>query len=126
MVKNRDKVGGGVMVQLLQGLSIVKELPTEIAEAVGAVIEQNGCRINLFTVYNPPQFNKKQFIDLLDNILSENCSSNTPTILTGDFNIDLLKTEKNVQEYMNVISSNGYEIEKKVHLLAFREIVPVA
>ena len=76
------------MLQLLQGVSVVQELPTETPDPVGAVIEQKGCRNILFTVYNQPQFNKKHFIDLLGNILSENCSSKTPTIITGHFIID--------------------------------------
>ena len=32
------------MVHFFQGLSVVKELPTKIPEAVGPVIEQNGRR----------------------------------------------------------------------------------
>ena len=66
--------------------------------SVGVFFE-NGCQIKLPTVYNPPQFNKKQFNGLLDNIFSENFSSNTPTMLTGFFNFDDLKAKKNTIIY---------------------------
>ena len=68
---------------------------------------------------------KKQFFDLLDNILSENCFPNTTTILTWVFTSDFLKTEKIVKEYRSVISSNDYKTEKKLRT-CFRETFPLS
>ncbi|KAL9698959.1 hypothetical protein quinque_002400 [Culex quinquefasciatus] len=46
------------------------------------------------------------FMELLDTFLT--ARSNRPTIVVGDFNLDLLTTTHAVQRYTNIVLSNGF------------------
>lgn len=63
----------------------------------------------LVAVYRPPETlntTLDSFMQLLDNFLT--ARGNHTTIITGDFNLDLLTTTSAVQRYTNIVLSNGF------------------
>lgn len=66
-------------------------------------------KIVLACIYRPPQTIATAvdgFVDLLDQFLTRRGSSTM--ILCGDFIIDLLRSNRTVEKYMNTILSNGF------------------
>ncbi len=51
-----------------------------------------------------------QALDIFSNIANQNSSSNIPTRILGDFNIDVLKYDSNphVSEYVDLLFSFGF------------------
>ena len=64
--------------------------------------------VNHPTLTTTEQFN--QFIDLFSNLMNDFASSNTPVILFGDFNLDVLKYSmiNQVTEYVDLLFSYGF------------------
>ena len=53
--------------------------------------------VNVFCVYRPLTYNKKQFMEKLCNVLNDHC--NVPTCIVGDFNENILdNVEKNIHK----------------------------
>jgi len=73
---------------------------------------QHKKRIILGNIYRPPRENSENyriFNEEIQQILSQYSNSNAEFILTGDFNIDLLKMHQreNVNEFMEMLLSHG-------------------
>ena len=80
-------------------------LPGSKKTIVGSIYRPNTAHHNLTT---SEQFS--QFFDLLTNILDELSSCNTPVLIFGDFNLDVLKYGilKNVTDYVDLLFSYGF------------------
>lgn len=110
IVKNRDTKGGGVMIQIRSDFSLIEELSHNFEEAVFSLIEKNGMKMKILTVYNKPRNNKQEFLLAFDEFLELNTNDTVPTIICGDFNINILETNQLTQNYKNIIKANGFEL----------------
>ena len=61
-------------------------------------------------IYRPPNTDFDVFYDSFSDILVKINAEKRPTYLLGDFNIDLLKYNKNqkTQKFLNLLLSNGF------------------
>ena len=66
--------------------------------------------IALLVVYNPPRANKQNFIFELDNTLENLSDSCDRIIVFGDFNINVLDTNRLTSTYLSTLRSNGFEL----------------
>ncbi|KAJ8981586.1 hypothetical protein NQ317_002614 [Molorchus minor] len=65
----------------------------------------------VYTVYRPPSTCPREFIQSLDNYLTniQNPSTDFCHILIGDINIDISKPKDDIPiEYLNVLYSHGF------------------
>ena len=90
LTKCRPSSGGGVMSQVRNELSIIRENGTSFEEALFVEISVAGKGFKVLTIYNKPRNNKKLFVELLDKFLEKNTSTET-LVVCGNFNIDILK-----------------------------------
>ena len=111
--KSRTSRGVGVMIQTTSSCKILKEKSINFEESVFAEIEFSGAKLNLAVIYNKPRENKMKFVDNLNTFLETNQSPSFPLIICCDFNIDTLQENALSKNYLNCISSNGYEIFAK-------------
>ena len=95
--------GGGVMIQERNDLSIIKETETSFEEALFAEISKAGKRFKVLTIYNKPCNKKKFFVELLDKFMEKHTSVETPFVVCGDPNINILKDNQLIKDYKNVI-----------------------
>ena len=110
IAKNRTSLGGGVMIQVKNSCNLLNEHKIDFDEAVMAEIACKNYKFFIAVVYNKPKANKLEFIDALDNFLSDKSSNRTPIIICGDFNINILEENLLIKNYLSVIDSNGFEI----------------
>ena len=110
IVKNRTSIGGGVMIQVKNSCNLLNEHKIDFDEAVMGEIACKNYKFFIAVVYNKPKANKLEFIDALDNFLSDKSSNRTPIIICGDFNINILEENLLIKNYFSVIDSNGFEI----------------
>ena len=75
-----------------------------------AEISEAGKRFKVLTIYNKPRSNKKLFVELLDKLLEKHTSIETPFVVCGNLNSDILKDNQLIKDYKNVIQSNGFEL----------------
>ena len=108
--KSRKTLGGGVMIQIRNTCCILNQIEMPFDEGIIATISKNYFKFSVGVVYNKPKANKMLFVEKLDNYLDENKSMDQPMILCGDFNIDIIQNNLLTKNYLNAISSNGYEI----------------
>ena len=57
-IKSRNTLGGGVMVQIKDPISLLETHSTDMDETVLVSLQYKKFRFNLATVYNPPRTNK--------------------------------------------------------------------
>ena len=69
------------------------------------LLDTNNKQIHVGIIYRPPSGNIKNFFASFEKILS---SSNHKTIISGDYNIDLLKQNASTSEFENLIYGNGF------------------
>ena len=105
----RHTTGGGVMIQLREDLSFIKEMETPFNEALCFEVSHRQKHLIILLIYNEPKFNKLSFIELLDEYLEHLSSMKVPVIVTGDFNIDIMAESSLKQLYLNAIKSNGFD-----------------
>ena len=67
-------------------------------------------KMKILTVYNKPRNNKQEFLLAFDEFLELNTNDTVPTIICGDFNINILETNQLTQNYKNIIKANGFEL----------------
>ncbi len=102
-----NKKGGGIGVFILK--SIISQLVYDLCENNNSFLKINLplLQIDIFAVYRPPNTNIKDFIMKLDELLTNNKNK---IYILGDINIDLLKITNNVNNYLDVINSNGFMV----------------
>ena len=85
--------------------STIEDLWVEIAD-------DNGEKHIISVIYRDPGGDVKQFTERLENTLSkiENDKTIKHNIITGDFNIDLIKFDlnDNTSEYLTTVLKNGF------------------
>ena len=85
--------------------STIEDLWVEIAD-------DNGEKYIISVIYRDPGGDVKQFTERLENTLSkiENDKTIKHNIITGDFNIDLIKFDlnDNTSEYLTTVLKNGF------------------
>lgn len=106
------KKGGGTAIYLNEQLKHNLLENVEAFNKIAVEIRLEGKKIRLVTMYRPPErSNMVMFLDELEKTLD----SPKLTILAGDLNIDLLKTDCVVTEkYMDLLSSYGYNIRNQI------------
>ena len=109
-VKNRNKYGGGVMIQVHESATIHKTLQTPFEEAICVEINSQSYTFKTLVVYSKPRTNKNQFIELLDEYLQGNNSATMPFIICGDFNIDTKSQNLISSNYVDIINANGFSL----------------
>ena len=110
MNKTRNSKGGGVMIQVKNDYILMKEISTNLDEALMADVCKGDEMFRILVIYNPPRNNKTEFIEKIDILLESFSSTNVPFIICGDINIDIFKENQLVQNYKNAIISNGFEL----------------
>ena len=101
--------GGGVMIQLRDDVSFIKELETPFNEGLCFEVSHHQKTAMILLISNEPKFNKLSFIELLDEYLEHLSSKKVPIVVTGDFNIDVIAESSLKQLYLNAIKSNGFD-----------------
>ena len=103
----RDSRGGGVMIQIHETISLVKELSSCSPESAFVQLKAGNFCFQVLTCYNPPRTNKLEFLDISDSFL-ESCSDDLGIVICGDFNINTLDCNLISRNYLNAITANGY------------------
>ena len=102
--------GGGVIIQVKNDNTLMKEISTNLDEALMADVCKGDDMFRVLVIYNPPRNNKTEFIEK-KNISMENFSSTkVPFIMCGDLNIDIFKENQLVKNYKNTIVSTGFDL----------------
>ena len=109
-VKNCNKYGGGVMIQVHESATINETLQYPFEEAIGVEINSQSYTFKTFVIYSKPRTNKNQFIELLDGYLQGDTSATMPFIICGDFNIDTKSQNLISSNYVDIINSNGFSL----------------
>ena len=60
--------------------------------------------------YNTPRTDKVFFIEQFDSLFDRLSLQNTPVIVCGDINIDIMRDNLPTSKYLDVIISNGFII----------------
>ena len=106
---DRDRRSGGVSIyfknfiksQLIQNLSFQNE-NIEICTTKFKVAETTHC---LISIYRPPNGSKEEFITSLNDVLNDASIKNCKCIVVGDLNLNLLKSEPDVENFKNLMYS---------------------
>ena len=107
------------MIQVRNELSIINETETSVEEALFAEISKAGKRFKVLTIFNKPRNNKKLFVELPDQFLEKHRSVETPFVVCGDLNINILK-DNQLMKFHKLKDSyilNNREIVKHVSAL---------
>ena len=89
--KVRDSKGGGIMIQIRNNCSFQKVLDCDIEESLFVNVDKKGYLFRLMIIYNKPRANKIEFTEILDKVMGNISSQKNPTVICGDFNINILK-----------------------------------
>ena len=92
---DRNNNGGGIL------MCVNSKYNPELIETGNCGIEIIGIQVhvphklNVFCIYRPPTYNKKNFMEKLCNVLNDHCD--LPTCIVGDFNENILdNVEKHI------------------------------
>ena len=108
-INNRNTLGGGVMIQIEDPISLLETHSTDKDETLWVSVQYKKYRYNLATVYDPPRTNKIKFVEKLDKFVNDLTSINCPTVITGDFKIDTHVKNQLLLNYLCTISANDFE-----------------
>ena len=108
-----NRKGGGVAFFSLNDLTIGDTKTFDFYESVGIEVILNRKIINVCCIYIPPSESKSDAIKNFDIFLENLNRYQKNTILSGDFNIDILKHDKYCRGYENVVISNGFSFLHK-------------
>ena len=106
-----NRRGGGIKIYYDDNINICKVDNLTVADDIcerlfiRATIPGFG-NLLLGAVYRPPNFNVFEFINFIDSFLES--EANSRLVITGDINIDVLKSCPNVQLYKDTITQNGF------------------
>lgn len=110
--KNRS--GGGVALLVhksVNNFDCIDTYSDDFLNSLSVKIFFNNSDFLINVCYNPPNMNSvryENFFDVLNNSLSN--IKNKNSIVVGDFNINLLDSNKTVTEYKSVLNSNNFYI----------------
>lgn len=82
----------------------------DIYESIFIELQQEEKHIIIGVIYRPPNNNNKEFEEYLDKTLTRITQENKSTYIMGDFNIDLLKIDKNkfTDNFINQLLSSAF------------------
>ena len=103
-----NRRGGGSMIQAGHGATIVTELNTSLTETTVALVQIDKQFLLVMNVYVPPRLDKMAFLSIFDKELESLTKYKYPIIITGDVNIDILKTNKLTKDYLSTLAGNGF------------------
>jgi predicted Holliday junction resolvase-like endonuclease len=107
--RRAGKRGGGLALFVKESIRFIPS-PVDfyLFEGIsGSIILENKIQLYLLVVYRPPHGSKTRFVNELEDIIVKVADENV--VILGDINLDLKQdSDKVVQEYQNVLSSNGF------------------
>ena len=106
--KSRKGIGGGVMMQLKDNVTIIEEFNSELAESISVLVKLNNEIFQIMLVYNPPNDNKFTFVDEFVKHLEAISNKNYRAVICGDFNINILKSNNLSSKYIDAVENNGF------------------
>ena len=106
--KSRKGIGGGVMMQLKDNVTIIEEFNSELAESISVLVKLNNQIFQIMLVYNPPNGNKFTFVDEFDKHLEAISNKMYRAVICGDFNINILKSNNLCSKYIDAVENNGF------------------
>ena len=110
IAKTRISRGGGVMIQVKNDCTLIKEISTNLDEALMADVCKGDEMFRVLVIYNPPRNHKNEFVEKKDILMESFSSTKVPFIMCGDLNIDIFKENQLVKNYKNTIVSNGFDL----------------
>ena len=115
-IRNHSR-GGGVGIWLHHSINAarnneLKKLKLSAIEIAHCVIDFGPKKILLLSVYRPPGKQKAESLKDFKELLCVCNDIGLPMILTGDINIDLLKSNPMAVEYLDLIQS--FQLEQQV------------
>jgi Reverse transcriptase (RNA-dependent DNA polymerase) len=105
-----SRIGGGAAIFVKKSITYERKLCfcDEVNSIVKIKLKTNEENINLISVYRPPYSNVTLVSDFLckfEEILKD-CDGTT--IITGDFNFDLIDQDANTKKYIDISTSAGF------------------
>ena len=102
----KENRSGGVLVYVKENYDFANNLTWPMLSAEGIVLYSNSLNICLIALYRSHAFNidffNQELGNLLLNLSFKNC------VLIGDININILETGKLINDYLNILSENGF------------------
>ena len=111
VTKNKEISYGGVMIQVKENCTILRQSRLDFYVAISADIALGRYQFKLVTIYNKPRTNKMDFIEKLNEYLEIINSVSVPVVICGDFDNDTLTTNLVSSKYKNSMIANGFEIQ---------------
>ena len=109
LTKNREeRQGGGVgflIKETLKIQSVACDFISSTFEYICIKLCYNETRLNICTIYRPPNTNLLLFIKELSDFLSCSLKPKKRFLIAGDFNIDLIKIDKISSIFINMMQS---------------------
>ena len=107
-----DRRGGGVSIYIKDDLSAVK-IPelcfvNSSIEVVATEVKLNNLNYIIFAIYRPHSDTVENFLLNLLPLLRLEKYRNCPTVVTGDFNVDLLSPNQSSENFKNEMSALHY------------------
>ena len=108
---------GGIGVFIKKDYSVqfqnnykLKSTLTNKIENLWFEIVKNKSKYIIGCIYRHPNHHIKEFTEIMENVLSKICKHNTPCVVVGDINIDLLKVDTNasIGNYVNLLIANNF------------------
>lgn len=108
----RPTTAGGVSIFIHNSLkgNIIYNDTTDYNNILGIEIKYTNQKMHIFGIYKQPQSNTIHFLTHLEATLNTFKNS----IYIGDFNINILKNNNEVRQYMETVVSNGHIILNKI------------
>ena len=113
-LRNDGRRGGGLSMYISEtyDTKFIKQSSISLSfiETLFVEIHKDNLKILVATIYKPPKCDDAKFIDKLTELLSISSKKNyNEIIITGDFNFDLLKYDKdnNVMKFLNSLTSQS-------------------
>ena len=101
---------GGSMIPVGHGATIVRELSKSLTKTTVALVQIDKQFPLAMNVYVPLRIDKMAFLNILDKELESLTNYKNPIIITGDMNIDILKSNKLTKDYLRTLAGNGFHL----------------
>lgn len=106
---NREGRGGGVAVYIKESINFkTTYINTDSYETLRIDIIKNNKTTTIIPIYRPPSQNVNTFTNELDQALSK-INKKNETIIIGDMNIDIKRTNITTTKYLDMLSSYGLQ-----------------
>ena len=107
IVQTRISKGGGVMLQMKN--DYMKEISTNLEEALMADVIKGDKMFRALVIYNPTRNNKTEFIEKIDILIESFSSTKVPFIIWW-FQNRYFKENQLAKNYKNRIVSKGFDL----------------